>query len=94
MVRTKADGCSSGRKALGAQAPRKSFSGASSSTGSSDGGSPAGKGKYAGGNPVCPRPTPDWQKGISTFFTKPSGSSPSKSQSSQDSKSSSSSSED
>ena len=20
--------------------------------------------KYAGGNPVCPRPTPEWQKGI------------------------------
>ncbi|PVD39306.1 hypothetical protein C0Q70_01935 [Pomacea canaliculata] len=26
--------------------------------------------KYAGGNPVCPRPTPDWQKGIDSFFTK------------------------
>lgn len=49
----------------------------------------SGKGKYAGGNPVCQRPTPDWQKGISTFLTKPAGSSPSKSQSSQESKSSS-----
>lgn len=27
-------------------------------------------GKYAGGNPVCPRPTPDWQKGINSFFSK------------------------
>uniref|UniRef100_A0A8C4Z4P4 PCNA-associated factor n=1 Tax=Gadus morhua TaxID=8049 RepID=A0A8C4Z4P4_GADMO len=32
--------------------------------------SPA-KGKYAGGNPVCPRPTPDWQKGIGDFFGGP-----------------------
>lgn len=30
-----------------------------------------GKGgnKYAGGNPVCPRPTPDWQKGIGMFLS-------------------------
>uniref|UniRef100_A0A3Q0SNZ4 PCNA-associated factor n=1 Tax=Amphilophus citrinellus TaxID=61819 RepID=A0A3Q0SNZ4_AMPCI len=26
------------------------------------------KSKYAGGNPVCPRPTPTWQKGIGDFF--------------------------
>ena len=33
--------------------------------------SSAGKaGKYAGGNPVCARPTPEWQKGISTFMKK------------------------
>lgn len=30
------------------------------------------KGKYAGGNPVCPRPTPNWQKGIGDFFGGPS----------------------
>ena len=24
--------------------------------------------RYAGGNPVCARPTPEWQKGISTFM--------------------------
>ena len=24
--------------------------------------------KYAGGNSVCPRPTPEWQKGISKFL--------------------------
>lgn len=26
------------------------------------------KNKYAGGNPVYPRPTPKWQKGIEVFF--------------------------
>ncbi|KAH3824044.1 PCNA-associated factor-like [Dreissena polymorpha] len=70
MVRTKADagGSSGSRKAIGGNAPRKAFGGASSS--SSDA-SPSGKGagKYAGGNPVCPRPTPDWQKGIGTFLS-------------------------
>uniref|UniRef100_A0A673I7U5 PCNA-associated factor n=1 Tax=Sinocyclocheilus rhinocerous TaxID=307959 RepID=A0A673I7U5_9TELE len=30
------------------------------------------KSKYAGGNPVCPRPTPLWQKGIGDFFGGPS----------------------
>jgi len=25
--------------------------------------------KYAGGNPVCVRPTPKWQKGIGEFFS-------------------------
>lgn len=29
------------------------------------------KNKYAGGNPVCPRPTPTWQKGIGDFFGGP-----------------------
>lgn len=34
--------------------------------------SPAGKSaKYAGGNSACPRPTPDWQKGINSFFQSP-----------------------
>ena len=31
----------------------------------------SGKNKYAGGNAVCDRPTPDWQKDISSFFIKP-----------------------
>lgn len=31
----------------------------------------AAKSKYAGGNPVCPRPTPTWQKGIGDFFGGP-----------------------
>ncbi|KAL8584954.1 hypothetical protein ACOMHN_043590 [Nucella lapillus] len=73
MVRTKAD-CSSaaGRKVVAARAPRKSLGASSSGAGSSSsaaGGSPAGN-KYAGGNTVCSRPTPDWQKGIGSFFTK------------------------
>lgn len=29
------------------------------------------KNKYAGGNSVCPRPTPTWQKGIGDFFGGP-----------------------
>ncbi|KAK7113395.1 PCNA-associated factor-like isoform X2 [Littorina saxatilis] len=71
MVRTKADSCpAAGRKVVAARAPRKNVGGSSSSAGCSSsanlGASPAGK--YAGGNPVCPRPTPDWQKGIGTFF--------------------------
>ncbi|KAI1889406.1 hypothetical protein AGOR_G00162550 [Albula goreensis] len=73
MVRTKADSVpGSYRKAVAAQAPRKSL-GASSSVnaaGSSQAGTPA-KNKYAGGNPVCPRPTPTWQKGIGDFFRGP-----------------------
>ncbi|XP_053497574.1 PCNA-associated factor [Ictalurus furcatus] len=75
MVRTKADSVpSSYRKAVAASAPRKSL-GASSSGNSSSSSSQAatpGKNKYAGGNPVCPRPTPEWQKGIGDFFGGPS----------------------
>uniref|UniRef100_A0A0B7AAJ7 PCNA-associated factor n=1 Tax=Arion vulgaris TaxID=1028688 RepID=A0A0B7AAJ7_9EUPU len=82
MVRTKADNCASSRKVIAAQAPRKSLGGAGPSTSSADGGSPAGKGKYAGGNPVFQRPTPEWQKGIGSFFAKPSSSSDSSSSSS------------
>ncbi|XP_073506894.1 PCNA-associated factor [Phyllobates terribilis] len=77
MVRTKADsaGHSTGsyRKAVAARAPRKSFGATASS--SSNVTSPSGKkseGKYAGGNPVCIRPTPKWQKGIGDFFGGPS----------------------
>ncbi|GFS06210.1 PCNA-associated factor [Elysia marginata] len=67
------------------QASRKSLGGGSSSS-SGDAGSPAGKGKYAGGNPVVVRPKPDWQKGIGSFFSKPStSSSSSESSSSQES---------
>ncbi|XP_065133334.1 PCNA-associated factor [Paramisgurnus dabryanus] len=74
MVRTKADGVpGTYRKAVAASAPRKSL-GASGSTNSQSSsaqtGTP-GKGKYAGGNPVCPRPTPSWQKGIGDFFGGP-----------------------
>ncbi|XP_019615339.1 PREDICTED: PCNA-associated factor-like [Branchiostoma belcheri] len=67
MVRTK--GSNSGTKAVAAKAPRKALVSAPSSNFTP--GSPAGSGassKYAGGNPVCPRPTPAWQKGIGNFF--------------------------
>uniref|UniRef100_A0A8D3BSY2 PCNA-associated factor n=1 Tax=Scophthalmus maximus TaxID=52904 RepID=A0A8D3BSY2_SCOMX len=52
--------------AVAASAPRKSL-GSSSANASSC----STKGKYAGGNPVCPRPTPTWQKGIGDFFGGP-----------------------
>ncbi|KAM3870063.1 PCNA-associated factor [Diretmus argenteus] len=72
MVRTKADSVPGAyRKAVAATAPRKSLrSSSANSPPSSQTGTPA-KGKYAGGNPVCPRPTPNWQKGIGDFFGGP-----------------------
>ncbi|XP_061077319.1 PCNA-associated factor [Conger conger] len=72
MVRTKADSVpGTYRKAVAATAPRKSLGASSSANASfSQTGTPA-KGKYAGGNPVCPRPTPTWQKGIGDFFGGP-----------------------
>ncbi|KAM6973372.1 PCNA-associated factor [Aplochiton taeniatus] len=74
MVRTKADSVpGTYRKAVAASAPRKSLGASSSANASSSAvpGTPA-KSKYAGGNPVCPRPTPTWQKGIGDFFGGPS----------------------
>ncbi|XP_029993269.1 PCNA-associated factor [Sphaeramia orbicularis] len=74
MVRTKADSVpATYRKAVAAAAPRKSLgsSSANSASSSSSQSSTPGKGKYAGGNPVCPRPTPTWQKGIGDFFGGP-----------------------
>uniref|UniRef100_A0A1A8NG20 PCNA-associated factor n=2 Tax=Nothobranchius TaxID=28779 RepID=A0A1A8NG20_9TELE len=73
MVRTKADSVpASYRKAVAASAPRKSLGTGSSNTSSSGGpSSTPAKNKYAGGNPVCPRPTPTWQKGIGDFFGGP-----------------------
>ncbi|XP_005994160.1 PCNA-associated factor [Latimeria chalumnae] len=74
MVRTKADsGSGSYRKAVAARAPRKNFGAANAASSSLS--SPSGKkseSKYAGGNPVCVRPTPTWQKGIGEFFGSPS----------------------
>ncbi|XP_039271342.1 uncharacterized protein LOC120345841 [Styela clava] len=64
MVRTKA--CSGTGRVTAEKAPRKNFAAASSRI---DLGSPSSKkDKYAGGNPVCPRPTPNWQKPIDRFF--------------------------
>ncbi|XP_046862711.1 PCNA-associated factor-like [Xenia sp. Carnegie-2017] len=60
MVRTKAD--SSGRKVIGAKAPRKQLANPSST--------PASKDRYGAGNPVRWTPTPSWQKGIASFFSK------------------------
>ncbi|XP_026057796.1 PCNA-associated factor-like [Carassius auratus] len=75
MVRTKADSVPGAyRKAVAASAPRKSL-GASGSVNAHSSGAQSGtpaKSKYAGGNPVCPRPTPSWQKGIGDFFGGPS----------------------
>ncbi|KAL2094041.1 hypothetical protein ACEWY4_011353 [Coilia grayii] len=74
MVRTKADGVpGTYRKAVAASAPRKSLGASSSANASSSNPANASaKNKYAGGNPVCPRPTPAWQKGIGDFFGGPS----------------------
>ncbi|XP_033116169.1 PCNA-associated factor-like [Anneissia japonica] len=68
MVRTKADG--GARKAVAAKAPRKSLGGVGGAGSGSAILSPkaAGKNKYAGGNVVCDRPTPEWQKGIMNFL--------------------------
>ncbi|XP_028814785.1 PCNA-associated factor [Denticeps clupeoides] len=73
MVRTKADSVpGTYRKAVAASAPRKSLGASSSANApSSSQSSTPSKNKYAGGNPVCPRPTPSWQKGIGDFFGGP-----------------------
>ncbi|XP_077425273.1 PCNA-associated factor [Vanacampus margaritifer] len=74
MVRTKADSVpGSYRKAVAASAPRKSLgsSASNSASFSSSQASTPAKNKYAGGNPVCVRPTPTWQKGIGDFFGGP-----------------------
>ncbi|KAG5839606.1 PCNA-associated factor [Anguilla rostrata] len=73
MVRTKADSVpATYRKAVAATAPRKSLGASSSANASCSQASTPAKSKYAGGNPVCPRPTPTWQKGIGDFFGGPS----------------------
>ncbi|XP_029843228.2 PCNA-associated factor [Ixodes scapularis] len=78
MVRTKGDSAS---KAVGAKAPSKAMRspGASSSRAGSSSSSKNANDRYSGGNAYCPRPTPPWQKEITTFFTakpkEPSGSS-------------------
>ncbi|KAM9854205.1 PCNA-associated factor [Aulostomus maculatus] len=73
MVRTKADSVpASYRKAVAASAPRKSLGSSSTNSSSSGQAATPAKSKYAGGNPVCPRPTPTWQRGIGDFFGGPS----------------------
>ncbi|XP_060116126.1 PCNA-associated factor [Heteronotia binoei] len=74
MVRTKADCGGTGgayRKVVAARAPRKILGSSSSNVNSSPSARKA-ESKYAGGNPVCVRPTPIWQKGIGEFFSQSS----------------------
>ena len=66
MVRTRAD--NTGKKVVGAKAPRKQLGGGFSNN------SPVSKDKQGGGNPVRWTPTPSWQKGIGNFFQKRDGS--------------------
>ncbi|XP_037358591.1 PCNA-associated factor [Talpa occidentalis] len=69
MVRTKADRVSGTfRKVVASRAPRKVLGSSTSATNSSSLSSRKAENKYAGGNPVCVRPTPKWQKGIGEFF--------------------------
>ncbi|XP_032229992.2 PCNA-associated factor [Nematostella vectensis] len=68
MVRTKADGC--GRKAVAAKAPRKQVGGGSSGGCSSGAAMTPDKSSAGGGNQVRWWPTPEWQKGVDSFFTK------------------------
>jgi len=73
MVRTRAD--NGMRKAIGAKVsnPKSLGGGGSGGGSSSQGQSPRGGkavSKYAGGNTVCDRPTPEWQKGIGGFLVK------------------------
>ena len=68
MVRTKANYVPGAyRKAVASQAPRKVL-GSSTFVTSSSSSSRKAENKYAGGNPVCVRPTPKRQKGIREFF--------------------------
>ncbi|XP_004855715.1 PCNA-associated factor [Heterocephalus glaber] len=71
MVRTKADSVpGTYRKVVASRAPRKVLGSSNSATNSSSLSSALKKAenKYSGGNPVCVRPTPKWQKGIGEFF--------------------------
>ncbi|XP_007532407.2 PCNA-associated factor isoform X2 [Erinaceus europaeus] len=70
MVRTKADSApATYRKVVTSRAPRKVLGASSSAPNSGSPSSRRGESKYAGGNPVCVRPTPKWQKGIGEFFS-------------------------
>uniref|UniRef100_A0A7N9I9Q9 PCNA-associated factor n=1 Tax=Macaca fascicularis TaxID=9541 RepID=A0A7N9I9Q9_MACFA len=53
---------------VAARAPRKVLGSSTSATNSTPVSSRKAENKYAGGNPVCVRPTPKWQKGIGEFF--------------------------
>ncbi|XP_048188913.1 PCNA-associated factor-like isoform X1 [Perognathus longimembris pacificus] len=69
MVRTKADSApSTYRKVVTSCAPRKVLGSSTSAINNPSPSSRKAENKYAGGNPVCVRPTPKWQKGIGEFF--------------------------
>ncbi|XP_055293427.1 PCNA-associated factor isoform X1 [Moschus berezovskii] len=75
MVRTKADSVPGRyRKVVASRAPRKALGSSTSAANSTPLSSRKvlfyfiAENKYAGGNPVCVRPTPKWQKGIGEFF--------------------------
>ncbi|EAW77683.1 hCG2039386, isoform CRA_d, partial [Homo sapiens] len=56
------------KRLVAARAPRKVLGSSTSATNSTSVSSRKAENKYAGGNPVCVRPTPKWQKGIGEFF--------------------------
>ncbi|KFO26006.1 PCNA-associated factor [Fukomys damarensis] len=70
MVRTKADSVpGTYRKVVASRAPRKVLGSSTCANNSSSFSSlKKAENKYSGGNPVCVRPTPKWQKGIGEFF--------------------------
>ncbi|XP_006770843.1 PREDICTED: PCNA-associated factor [Myotis davidii] len=69
MVRTRADSLpGTYRKVVAARAPRKVLGSSTSAANFTSPSSRKAENKYAGGNPVCVRPTPKWQKGIGEFF--------------------------
>ncbi|XP_075288269.1 PCNA-associated factor [Opisthocomus hoazin] len=71
MVRTKAGGGSGAfRKVLAARAPRKVLGSSSLNAGPSPA-AKRGEGRRVGGNPVCVRPVPAWQRGIGEFLRRP-----------------------
>ncbi|KAM9224111.1 PCNA-associated factor [Leptosomus discolor] len=67
MVRTKAAGGGTYRKVLAARAPRKVLGSSSPNAGPSPA-AKRGEGRRVGGNPVCVRPVPAWQRGIGEFL--------------------------
>ncbi|XP_075570650.1 PCNA-associated factor [Pelecanus crispus] len=67
MVRTKAECSGAYRKVLAARAPRKVLGSSSLNAGPSLA-AKRGEGRRVGGNPVCVRPVPAWQRGIGEFL--------------------------
>ena len=73
MVRTKAEGGAA--RTVASKAPRKNLGGGGSSSAASRAIAAAAGGtgtpsKSGGGNSYNPQPTPEWQKPLTSFFTK------------------------